>query len=328
MKKLAPVGWLSSLCFVIGLSPLVVGSWAQTGEVGIKHPPGDFAVVGGARLWYESEGKGEPLLLIAGGPGLSHTYFHPSFAGLADANRNIYFDALGRGKSDQAKSSAEYTFQRDVEEVEGLRKALKLGRINLLGHSYGGMVAQAYALKHPESVRRLVLANTIFSGEMWQANNDNCNSVIRNQCPEVWEKLEKLRSTGYRCSAKEHQAVYYQVPPGLVHFYNPANGETFERVVQQEFNTEIYFAIGGEDADFLIGGDIAKLDFRAQLKNLKMPTLIIMGRYDRVSLPSYALQFKRYAPQAKCVMFEKSGHFPFIEENAEALRVLRDFLSK
>ncbi len=328
MKKPASVRCWSSLCFVLSLLPLGVGSWTQAGEVEVKHAPGAFAVVGGAKLWYESHGQGEPLLLIAGGPGLSHTYFHPSFDGLTESNRVIYFDALGRGKSDGARSLAEYTFQREVEEVEGLRKALKLGRINLLGHSYGGLVAQAYALKYPAAVRRLVLANTLYSGEMWQANNDSCNSVIRNQCPEIWEKLEKLRAKGYRCSAKEHQEVYYQVPPGLVHFYNPANGEVFEQVVQREFNTQIYFTIGGNDADFRIGGDIAKLDFRAQLKQLQMPILVIMGRYDRVSLPSYALQFKRYAPQARCVMFEKSGHFPFIEENAETLRVLKEFLSR
>ncbi len=285
-------------------------------------------MVGGAKLWYETEGKGEPLLLVAGGPGLSHSYFHPCFSGLADSNWIVYFDALGRGKSERAKSLAEYTFERDVEEIEGLRKALSLGKINLLGHSYGGMVAQAYALKYPASVRRLILANTMFSGEMWQANNDSCNAAIRNQCPEVWERLEKVRAEGYRCSAKEHQEVYCQAPLGLVHFYNPANAGTFERAVQQEFNTEIYFTLGGDDADFLIGGDIAKLDFRPRLKDLKMPTLIMVGRYDRVSLPKYALQFKQYAPQARYVVFERSGHFPFIEENAETLRVLREFLSK
>ena len=62
------------------------------------------------------------------------------------------------------KSPSEYTFERDVEDIEGIRKALNLGQINVLGHSYGGMVAQAYALKYPDSVKRLILANTLFSG--------------------------------------------------------------------------------------------------------------------------------------------------------------------
>jgi pimeloyl-ACP methyl ester carboxylesterase len=128
------------------------------------HPKGDFAVVNGSRLWYESEGSGEPIVLIPGGPGDSHDYFHPYFSALSNFNRVIYYDAFGRGKSDRAKDPRDYTVDRDVEDLEGLRKALHLGKINVLGHSYGGMVAQAYALRYPDSVRRLILADTFFSG--------------------------------------------------------------------------------------------------------------------------------------------------------------------
>jgi hypothetical protein len=111
------------------------------------HPPGDYAAVNGVKLWYESEGYGPALVLIAGGPGLSHSYFHPCFSVLATSFRIIYFDAFGTGKSDRAHDLHEYSFSRDVENLEGLRKALGLGKINVLGHSYGGMVAQAYALR-------------------------------------------------------------------------------------------------------------------------------------------------------------------------------------
>ncbi len=64
------------------------------------------------------------------------------------------------------------------------------------------------------------------------------------------------------------------------------------------------------------------------IATLKMPTLIITGRFDRVAMPKYALEFKRYAPQAQFVMFEKSGHFPFVEETAKTMDILRGFLSK
>jgi proline iminopeptidase len=323
MKKQLSLKLLSCLPFVICLIILTVTENAQTVPVKLKHPPGNFVVVNGAKLWYESEGKGEPLLLIAGGPGSSHSYFHPFFTNLADSYRVIYFDSFGRGKSDRAKSMKEYTFDRDVEDVEGLRKALKLDKINLLGHSYGGMVAQAYALKYPNSIKKLILADTLYSGEMWQTNNDNYNNEIRNQYPEVWEKVQQLRMQGFQSGTKEHQAAY-QVPSGLLYFYDASNADraTFEQ------NNDVYYTIAGADADFLIGGDIAKLDFRTQLKNLKMPTLIIAGRFDRVSMPKYALEFKRYAPQAQFVMFEKSGHLPFVEETAKTMDILRGFLSK
>ncbi len=287
------------------------------------HPPGDFVTVNGARLWYESEGAGEPVVFIAGGPGSAH-YFDPWFSPLANEFRLIYFDAFGRGKSDRAKSPEEYTFARDVEDLEALRNALHLGSINLVGHSYGGLVAQAYALKYPSAVKRLVLANTLFNAEMWQANNDNCNNEARNQLPDVWAKVQEVRAQGFRSKDKEHQAAY-QLPPAMLYFYDASNAE---KMKWPETNTEVYYQMVGEDGDFIIGGDMAKLDFRRSLVNLKMPLLIIAGRYDRVCLPRFSEQFKRYAPQAQFVMFEKSGHMPFVEEQAATLELFRTFLKK
>lgn len=133
----------------------------------------------GEKLWYESEGKGPPLVLISGGPGAPHDIFHPWFSVLADRYRVIYFDAFGRGKSDRARSPKEYTFDRDVEDLEGLRKALGLSKMAVLGFSYGGMVAQAYALKYPGRVSHLILADTLYSGEVWQKSNDRFNAEVR-----------------------------------------------------------------------------------------------------------------------------------------------------
>ena len=153
----------------------------QTTEISAahaSHPRGDYVTVNGAKLWFESEGSGEPLVLISGGPGFSHSYFHPYFSVLSSSYRVIYFDSFGRGRSDRAKEPGEYSFSRDVQDVEGLREALGLKQISVLGHSYGGMVAIAYALRFPQSVRKLILIDTLFSAEMWQANNDNWNLQI------------------------------------------------------------------------------------------------------------------------------------------------------
>jgi proline iminopeptidase len=296
---------------------------AQAAAEKSAHPKGAYAAVNGAKLWYESEGSGEPILLIPGGPGDSHAVYHPFFSHLADRNRVLYYESFGVGRSDRAKSAAEYHFARDVEDVEGLRKALGLGAITILGHSYGGMVAQAYALKYPQAVKRLILIDTFYSGAMWQTNNDNCNREIRNQYPEVWEKLQALRARGLRSNAPEHQELYYGIPIGLFYFYDAAKAE---RLPKDPSNTEVYYAIAGADADFKIGGDIAPLDFRPQLGKLRMPVLVLAGRYDRVSMPAQAAEFQKLIPRSRFVIFEKSGHFPYIEEPDRTLQVLRDFL--
>ena len=105
---------------------LVVSVFGQTDVQKLTHPAGDFVSVNGKKIWYESEGTGEPLLLITGGPGFSHAYFHPFFSALASSNRIIYFDAFGTGKSERAKTAKEYSLAQDVEDIESLREALKL----------------------------------------------------------------------------------------------------------------------------------------------------------------------------------------------------------
>jgi proline iminopeptidase len=309
----------------LGVAFLTGGSAAaQPPGPKVAHPPGAYATVNGARIWYESEGRGEPLLLIAGGPGVAHGYFHPFFSALSDSFRIIYFDAFGRGRSDRAKSPREYSLERDVEDVEGLRKALGLGKINLLGHSYGGIVAQAYALRYPGSLKRLILACTLFDAEMWQANNDNCNAEIRNQFPEVWAKLLKLRAEGLQSSDPRHQDLYGTLPPGLFYFRDASQAARIAPVL----NSDVYYQIAGGDADFLIGGEMNAFDFRRDLRQLRMPTLIVAGRFDRVALPRFAIQFRQYAPQARFVMMENAGHYPFVEDSAATFRELRSFLRR
>ena len=94
------------------------------------------------------------------------------------------------------------------------------------------------------------------------------------------------------------------------------------------FNAKLYYQLVGDDGDFIIGGDVATFDCRMELKNLKMPVLIIAGRYDRVSVPKYAVQYKKYCPQAQFVMFEKSGHNPQVEEPLLEFKIIKEFLSK
>jgi len=110
---------------------------------------GKYVKVNGANLWVVSVGEGDPIILIPGGPGGTHRGLR-SFDPLADGHHQlIYFDAFGRGKSDTAKNVTEYTLERDIDDIEALRKALNLDRITVLGHSYGGVVAQGYAIKYP-----------------------------------------------------------------------------------------------------------------------------------------------------------------------------------
>ncbi len=295
-------------------------------QQGTKDTNGAFAWVDGAHLWFQIKGHGEPVVVIPGGPGDSHVYLTPWFDELAKHFKLIYFDQFGTGTSDRAKNPDEYTFERDVNDLEGLRKDLGFKKWIVIGHSYGGMVAQGYALKYPNSVDKLVLSNTLYDAEMWQENDDNSNYEIRNQYPDLWAKLMKLRDEGYVSSSPQCQKLYGQVPGGLLYFYDAGNAAKV-RPDPTGFNPQVYYNIVGADGDFLIEGDIGRLDFRTQLKDLKMPVLIMAGRFDRIAVPRFSEKFREYCPQAKFVMFEKSGHLPFVEQTKKYFSVLENFLN-
>jgi proline iminopeptidase len=318
-----PKGYVLAL-FSVAVFGASHSSAAQTPADTLRHPPGAFVSINGTNIWYESEGQGEPIILIAGGPGVSHTYFHPFFSGLADNLRVIYFDTFGSGKSDRAKSVQDYKFDREVEIVEALRNELKFERVSVFGHSYGGMVAQAYAVKYPKRLRNLILCDAPYNAEAWQISNDVINGAIRNQFPEVWEELQQLRRRGFHGSSKEHQDVYGRIPPTLFMFYHPANpGKPVF-----ELNTDVLYQIAGDDAEFIVGGDLVRLDFRTALSKLQMPVLVLTGRFDRAIPPRLAFEYKHFLPDAQLVVFEESGHAPFVEETSRFVKALKTFLRK
>ena len=289
---------------------------------------GKYYEVNGAKIWTVSFGNGEPIFFIAGGPGNAHYYLR-SFDSLSTTNTLVYFDAFGRGKSDTAKNVTEYSLQRDIEDLEALRKAMGFSKISILGHSYGGLVAQGYAIKYPEYVSHLILANTFHSYLMWQENDDNSNREIKTNYPEVWEELMDAREQGIISSDQIHQEIYGKVPYGFLYAYNPENFyRTGRKPYPNSNNSKLYYQMVGKDGDFIVGNDIGNFDFRKELKDFNMPILIYGGRYDRVAVPWMMVKYKQYCPQAKFVMLEKSGHNPQVEEPEVLFKLVRDFLEK
>lgn len=320
---------MKKILFFVALCSLQLLLKAQTFPSSFTD--GKYIIVNGAKLWVVTVGKGSPLVLIPGGPGGSHPGLR-RFDSLASNHTLIYFDAFGRGKSDTAKDVKEYTLERDIEDLEGLRIALHYEKWSVLGHSYGGLVAQGYALKYPGHVSHLILANTFHSFIMWQENDDNSNHEIKENYPEVWEELMKIREAGAVSSDQKHQDIYSKVPYGFLYAYNPENfvnrSSARTQPYPNAFNAKLYYQMVGKDGDFIVGNDIGNFDFRKELKKLTMPVLIYGGRYDRVAVPKMMVKYKEYCPQATFIMFERSGHNPQVEEPGNLFPVLRDFLSR
>ena len=305
---------------------LSIASYAQ--EFADSQTDGKYFEVNGAKLWVVSFGEGDPIFFIAGGPGGTH-YGLRSFDSLSTTNTLVYYDGFGRGKSDTAKVVTEYSLKRDIEDLEELRKAMGYNKISILGHSYGGVVAQGYAIKYNENVSHLILANSFHSFIMWQANDDNCNHEIKTNYPEVWKELMEVREQGAISSDQIHQDIYGRVPYGFLYAYNPDKFiNRGRKPYPNSLNRKLYYQMVGKDGDFIVGSDIGNFDFRKDLNNLDMPILIVVGRFDRVAVPSMMIKYKDYCPQAEFAMFERSGHNPQVEEPAKVFALIREFLLK
>jgi proline iminopeptidase len=297
-------------------------------NVTADHPGGQYYEVRGHRLWVETEGDGEPLLLLAGlGPAGSHVVFHPFFTALADTFRVIYVDLHGRGRSGRPSDLAEITFAGDVADIAELVGILGLGPVHLYGFSYGGLLGQALALEHPGLLRTLVLANTLHSPEMWQLNHANINSELASQHPEVWQRITRLRAAG-AASTEPEMAEQFAQAARLVRFYNPDNARLLATEPGAR-NTELYPVFCGPDIDFIIGGQVAGIpDFRPRLKEITMPVLVLAGRYDRALYPRLQYQFTEHAPRITLKILERSGSFSHVEEPDTVSKLVREFAGR
>ena len=118
--------------------------------------------VNGTELFVETVGEGPALLLLHGGLGLDHTYFRPAFDQLADQATVIYYDHRGNGRSAAPDDyAAAITFDHLVADAVGVLDALGVEQATVLGHSYGGFIAQPLAAAHPDRITKLVLCNTV-----------------------------------------------------------------------------------------------------------------------------------------------------------------------
>jgi proline iminopeptidase len=291
----------------------------------VSHAPGRHYEVRGHRLWAEAEGEGPPLVLLAGlGPAGSHVVFHPFFTALASTHRVVYVDLHGRGRSDRPADLAGITFGDDVADVAALIGELGLGPAHVYGFSYGGLIGQALALDHPGLVRSLIIANSLHSPEMWQANHANINAELARQDPQAWDRIIALRAQGAR-SADPRLAAEFAAAARLVRFCNPDNAALLATEPGAR-NLELYPLFAGDDVDFVIGGQIPRIpDFRPRLREISAPVMVLAGRYDRALYPGLQRQFTEHAPRIRLEFLERSGSFSHVEEPDAVFALVREF---
>ncbi|SDR79841.1 proline iminopeptidase [Formosa sp. Hel1_31_208] len=300
--------------------------FAQTDPEIFEKFESKFYTIDGYQINVEILGEGDPIFFLPGGPGNSHDYMQGAFGHYHKTNTVVFFDWLGRGKSDNAKDNSEYSVKNDVELIEKLRLILNFDKISLVGHSYGTVPAQAYAITYKDNVDKMVLINGFHSGAMWQANCDSYNHYAKTHFPEKWKAVDSLRSLGYLSSQEPLKTVYGNFPTKYIYYHNTKLKSKVPKTQFRGMAGDVYTAIIGPDGDFDVSGSMINQDYRQQLKDVKAKTLVIAGRYDGVSTPEFAVQYKRFMPQAQFEMFEQSAHNPYLEEPEKFYALFERFM--
>jgi proline iminopeptidase len=321
MKFASLLRCLLALPLALAASTLLAQPAVRTGTV--DTPDG--------QIFYEVHGSGPPIVLVAGGPGGPRTSLRPEFDRLAQTHSVVYFDNIGRGRSSDLPAGRHHSPERDAQDIEHLRAALGFERFALLGHSYGGYPALAYAGRHPERLTRLVISSSGHSAQSWQRNIDNVNRFIENQYPEVWRELQAMRKQGMRSCAPAFQEAYGK-PIAQLYWHDPAKAKTRKKVSddpRDSFRQAVYCDMLGDDAEVNVGGAMARFDARPALARVKVPTLVTAGRHDPVCPPVVAYETAAAFPAgvAQVRVFDDSAHRPWVEEGDSYFQALQAFLA-
>jgi proline iminopeptidase len=280
-----------------------------------------FLSVGGLRIYhrtFEPSSYAGTLLALHGGPGAHHEYLLP-LADLAERGyRVVFMDQLGCGKSDRSPDPSIYSLEHNVTEVEAVRAGLGLGRVHLLGSSYGGLLALAYALAHPAELKTLVTVGGLASVPFTVAEMRRLIGELPAEARAAIEKYERL--------GEFHHPEYLRGVDAFYHRYLcrlPVWPPEVARTLA-EINPDVYERMNGPN-EFTITGTIKDIDLTPRLGAIRVPTLVTGGRYDEVT-PNVARQIHDHVPGSRQVVFEESSHVPFWEERAAFLATLTEFL--
>jgi len=264
------------------------------------------------KLYVEQEGKGEPIVLLHGGPGATHHYFHPHFSNFKDSARIISYDQRGCGLSDRNEGDG-FSIDQAVDDLESLRKALGIERWTVLGHSYGGLLAQNYAKKYPRSCKGLVL--TCASAGLMNLELGRNETVLSD------EESKKISSIHSNPNLTEKQKVYNAFLNGdwkRQDRYKPTKEEMAQFALYEWDNDQNYRDSVAKEAD--------NCDLEGAFENCPIPTLIAEGGQDMTWNTDKPKKFQQNHPNAKMVIFNESAHYPFRDEPERFFDELRDFL--
>jgi len=278
-----------------------------------------YIPVTGGKIWYRmiSDNNGIPLLMIHGGPGYAHNYLKP-LEKLAMDRPVIVYDQLGCGKSDRPNDPSLWVVDRFREEVHQLQTVLGLGKVHLLGHSWGGLLAVEHTLAFPDTVLSMILASPCLSSSRWMADASRLIKLLPENIRDTiytHQASGSTQSEEYLLAKKEFERRYLCKldPLPLPMLESKAN-----------LNGVIYEMMWGP-SEFFLTGTLKGYDCTNRLPELSCPVLFTCGRNDEAT-PQTITWYSSFIAKSEVIVFEHSAHMAHLEETESYLKTVQDYL--
>lgn len=291
-------------------------------KIAIETPKGKFNV------WTKRIGNNPKikLLLLNGGPGMSHEYFECMESFLPkEGIEFIYYDQLGTGFSDNPNDTAMWDLPRYVEEVEQVRVALHLDKENfyLLGHSWGGILAMQYALKYQNNLKGIVVSNMMASCPKYGEYSKVLQSKLN---PDVLKAIQDLEAKKDYANPKYMELL-------MANFYNqhilrlPVSDwpEPVTRSMGR-LNQSLYITMQGP-SEMGLSGKLTNWDVSKELKNISVPTLVIGAKHDTMD-PEYMKWMASQFQKGTYLYCANGSHMSLYDDQQTYMKGLIDFLKK
>ena len=273
-------------------------------------------------LFVKIMGQGYPLVLMHGGPGLDHTSLL-SLQPLADQFTLIFYDHRCNGRSEGGEVTS-MTWENLTADADALRQALGFDQWAVLGQSFGGNVALEYALRYPQSLSHLVLINT--GGDQWWVNQ-NAPEILakRGYSPDTVDAARHFYNG--QMTPGEYLPIFFKF--GRAYFYNPSPWYHPRLLaLAHQVGLDPPVRIRPEATIFGYSQLLKGWTVMDRLSEIRVPTLVMAGRYDFLFPPEHQSILADRLPNAELVLIECAGHNPQDEQPAEVIEALRRFLAE
>ena len=267
----------------------------------------------------KSEKGNTPIILLHGGPGSTHNYFE-LLDPLAKDRDVISYDQIGCGNSFIPNHQELWNLETWMNELNSLIDHLHLNKYHLLGQSWGGMLAIAYAIdKKPQGLQSLILSSTLPSSKLWESEQKRMIKFLPdNEQEAIYSALETNNwNDETYLKATEH---YMKLHCSDI---QPHDAECLTR--PKVSGTESYMTAWGPN-EYTPIGTLKDFDYTDRLNEINVPTLIINGTND-LCTPYIAKTMYDRIPNAKWELFQNARHMVFAEYNKEYIELLENWLS-